>query len=172
MTPSFRGRIALMLPGVRPSIFFASAPTATTRRPPRDSSCTATTEGSLQTIPSPFTYMRVFAVPRSIARSFEKSPRMESRIIARRPALLPPAPTGRRSKVLAERSARGNGNLSAAAGLQSRRRFVSLARRPGNAPLFAQVLQLVRHQDPLQRPRPPLRRVGGGRGAGRARRRG
>ena len=30
----------------------------------------ATTEGSLSTIPSPFTYTRVLAVPRSTARSF------------------------------------------------------------------------------------------------------
>ena len=43
------------MPGVRPSIFFASAPTASTRRPPRASFCTATTDGSLQTMPSPLT---------------------------------------------------------------------------------------------------------------------
>ena len=55
MTPSFSGRMALMLPGVRPSIFFASAPTATTRRPPRESGWTATTEGSFSRMPWPFT---------------------------------------------------------------------------------------------------------------------
>ncbi len=53
MTPSFIGRMATMLPGVRPSISFASLPTASTLRPPRPSCCTATTEGSLETIPSP-----------------------------------------------------------------------------------------------------------------------
>ena len=55
MTPSFSGRIATIEPGVRPSIFFASAPIASTRRAPRESFCTATTEGSLHTMPSPFT---------------------------------------------------------------------------------------------------------------------
>ena len=57
MTPSLSGRMATMFPGVRPTIFFASAPTASTRRPPRApaSFWTATTEGSLQTMPSPFT---------------------------------------------------------------------------------------------------------------------
>ena len=54
MTPSLSGRMAMMLPGVRPSIRLASAPTASTRRPLRLSFCIATTDGSLQTIPSPF----------------------------------------------------------------------------------------------------------------------
>ncbi len=53
MTPSFIGRMATMLPGVRPSISFASLPTARTLRPPRASCCTATTEGSFETMPIP-----------------------------------------------------------------------------------------------------------------------
>ena len=53
MTPSFMGRMATMLPGVRPSISLASLPTASTLRPPRASCCTATTEGSFETMPSP-----------------------------------------------------------------------------------------------------------------------
>ena len=53
MTPSFMGRMATMLPGVRPSISFASLPTASTRRPPRASCCTATTLGSFDTMPMP-----------------------------------------------------------------------------------------------------------------------
>ncbi len=56
MTPSFIGRIAVMLPGVRPSMRLASAPTATMTLPPRfGSSCTATTDGSLSTMPRPRT---------------------------------------------------------------------------------------------------------------------
>ncbi len=52
MTPSLMGRIVWMSPGVRPSIFFASAPTARTLPVFRD---LATTEGSLQTMPLPLT---------------------------------------------------------------------------------------------------------------------
>jgi hypothetical protein len=52
MTPSLRGRIAMMLPGVFHNMRLASAPTATTRFVPRS---TATTEGSLTTIPLPLT---------------------------------------------------------------------------------------------------------------------
>ena len=56
MTPSFIGRTAVMCPGVRPSIFFASAPTATTILPPRPGSfCTDTTDGSFSTMPFDFT---------------------------------------------------------------------------------------------------------------------
>jgi hypothetical protein len=55
MTPSRRGRTARMLPGVRPSISLASRPTARTLLPPRASRWTATTEGSHETIPLPFT---------------------------------------------------------------------------------------------------------------------
>ena len=50
MTPSRRGRVAVMVAGVRPSIRRASAPTATTS-PVRSS--IATTEGSVRTIPCP-----------------------------------------------------------------------------------------------------------------------
>ena len=51
MTPSFRGRTATMLPGVRPITAFASPPTQ------RTSSVlvsTATTEGSRMMMPLPF----------------------------------------------------------------------------------------------------------------------
>ena len=51
ITPSFSGLIAIILPGVLHSIRLASAPTATTDFVPRS---TATTEGSLTTIPFPF----------------------------------------------------------------------------------------------------------------------
>ena len=51
MTPSFIGRIAWMLPGVRPIISRASSPTATIRL----SSDTATTDGSVITTPLPLT---------------------------------------------------------------------------------------------------------------------
>ena len=47
ITPSAKGRIATMSPGVFQSILLASAPTATTRPVPFS---TATTEGSLITI--------------------------------------------------------------------------------------------------------------------------
>ena len=53
ITPSFMGRMAVMLPGVRPSIFLASMPTASTFCWPLFSFCTATTDGSLTTIPFP-----------------------------------------------------------------------------------------------------------------------
>ena len=52
MTPSFSGRIAEIVPGVRPSIRLASMPTACTS-PLRES--IATTEGSLRTMPRPRT---------------------------------------------------------------------------------------------------------------------
>ena len=55
MTPSRRGGTAWMLPGVRPSISLASLPTGRTFLPPRESVWTATTEGSHETIPRPFT---------------------------------------------------------------------------------------------------------------------
>src|SRR4030043_613049 len=72
ITPSFMGLIGTMLAGVLPSILFASAPTATGFL---SSLLITTTEGSLHTIPFPLTNTRVFAVPRSIARSFENNPR-------------------------------------------------------------------------------------------------
>ena len=52
ITPSLSGRIALIVPGVRPIIRFASTPTACTS-PVRWS--IATTDGSLSTIPRPRT---------------------------------------------------------------------------------------------------------------------
>ncbi len=52
ITPSRSGRIAMMSPGVFQSMRFASTPTATTFFVPRS---TATTEGSLMTIPFPRT---------------------------------------------------------------------------------------------------------------------
>ena len=66
ITPSLRGRIAWMVPGVRPSIRLASRPTACTS-PLRAS--IATTDGSDSTMPRPRTYTSVFAVPRSTAMS-------------------------------------------------------------------------------------------------------
>ena len=69
MTPSFRGRTATMLPGVRPITALASAPTQ------RTSSLrvsTATTDGSRMMMPLPFMYTRVLAVPRSIPISFDR----------------------------------------------------------------------------------------------------
>src|SRR4029450_954849 len=68
MTPSFMGRIATMLPGVRPSISLAAFATASTRFVIL---LIATMDGSLTTMPLPFAYTSVLAVPRSIARSFE-----------------------------------------------------------------------------------------------------
>ena len=52
ITPSFSGRMALMLPGVRPSMRLASMPTAWTS-PVRWSM--ATTDGSESTMPRPRT---------------------------------------------------------------------------------------------------------------------
>src|SRR5919107_3220495 len=71
MTPSFKGRMATMLPGVRPSILLAADPTATTLSVLLSM---ATTEGSERTIPCPLTNTSVFAVPRSIATSLPNSP--------------------------------------------------------------------------------------------------
>ena len=52
MTPSFIGRMAAMLFGVRPSINFASLPTAAMLFSEPTRSCRiATTEGSSKTIP-------------------------------------------------------------------------------------------------------------------------
>ena len=66
MTPSFSGRIATMLPGVRPIIRFAWTPTATILPV---LVLSATTDGSFSAIPRLRTYTRVFAVPRSTAMS-------------------------------------------------------------------------------------------------------
>src|SRR5688572_17975517 len=84
ITPSFMGRTAMMLPGVRPNILFASVPTASTRSV---FFSTATTEGSFSTIPFPCTYTRVDAVPKSIARSFENHPK----ISLPKPTIAPPS---------------------------------------------------------------------------------
>ena len=51
--PSLIGRVAMMLPGVRPTIILASLPTASTLLT-RASVLIATTEGSRRTIPLPF----------------------------------------------------------------------------------------------------------------------
>ena len=58
ITPSFIGLIALIVPGVRPSIRFASDPTAITFLtliPPPADCRIATTEGSFKTMPFSFT---------------------------------------------------------------------------------------------------------------------
>src|ERR1700689_4374335 len=70
ITPSFMGLMATMLPGVRPSISFASFPTASTSPV---FLLIATMEGSLTTMPLPRAYTKVLAVPKSIARSLEKT---------------------------------------------------------------------------------------------------
>ena len=54
ITPSRSGRMAAMLPGVRPSIILASSPTASTCFLPRTSAM-ATTLGSASTMPRPLT---------------------------------------------------------------------------------------------------------------------
>ena len=68
MTPSLSGRIATILPGVRPSMRLASSPTASTSLVP---ALTATTDGSRKTMPWSLTLIRVFAVPRSMPISLE-----------------------------------------------------------------------------------------------------
>src|SRR6202451_4409370 len=70
MTPSFMGLMATILPGVRPSISLASLPTASTSPV---FLLMATMEGSLTTMPLPRAYTKVFAVPKSIARSLENT---------------------------------------------------------------------------------------------------
>src|ERR1700722_2794738 len=77
MTPSFIGLIATMLPGVRPSMSFASLPTASTRP---FTLLMATIDGSLTTIPFPRAYTQVLAVPRSMARSLENNDSIERRL--------------------------------------------------------------------------------------------
>ena len=74
ITPSFIGRITVMLPGVRPIICLAASPTCWITFLPfgPPSWRIATTEGSSSTMPCPRTQISVFAVPRSIARSFVK----------------------------------------------------------------------------------------------------
>src|SRR3954465_8871722 len=65
--------------GVRPTIRFASAPTARTFL---DFASIATTLGSLMTIPRSRTWTRVFAVPRSMPMSREKRPSRASSMAA------------------------------------------------------------------------------------------
>src|SRR5918995_4369855 len=77
MTPSFIGLIATMFPGFRPSMSFASLPTASMRP---FTLLMATIDGSLTTIPLPRAYTQVFAVPRSIARSLENNENKERRL--------------------------------------------------------------------------------------------
>ena len=67
MTPSFIGLMAVMLPGVRPSISFASVPTASMWPLIL---LIATIDGSDTTMPLPRAKMQVLAVPRSMARSW------------------------------------------------------------------------------------------------------
>jgi hypothetical protein len=78
ITPSLSGRMAWIVPGVRPSMRLASMPTAWTSA---ERESIATTDGSESTMPRPRTYTRVLAVPRSTAMSrppmpvrYEKKP--------------------------------------------------------------------------------------------------
>src|ERR1700722_16491011 len=77
MTPSFIGLMATTLPGVRPSMSFASRPTATTSLV---FLLMATMEGSLTTMPLPLANTSVFAVPRSMARSDDKRLKTERKL--------------------------------------------------------------------------------------------
>src|SRR2546428_455311 len=70
--------MATMLPGVRPSMSLASRPTASISPV---SLLMATIEGSLTTIPLPLANTRVLAVPRSIAKSEEKTLNKERKFI-------------------------------------------------------------------------------------------
>src|SRR4249920_3522033 len=103
------GRTAMMLPGVRPNIRFASVPTASTRSV---FFSTATTEGSLSTIPFPCTYTRVDADPRSMARSFENHPK----ISLPKPTIALPSPQTQTAHSVRQRQSTriqhlGTGNL-------------------------------------------------------------
>src|SRR5690349_23347167 len=69
--------MATMFPGVRPSISFASLPTASTSPV---FLLMATIEGSFTTMPLPLAYTNVFAVPRSMARSLENMLKSERRL--------------------------------------------------------------------------------------------
>ena len=71
ITPSLKGRIAWIFPGVLPSIVFASSPTASTVFFPF-SLIIATTDGSFRTTPLPFATTSVLAVPKSIAISCDQ----------------------------------------------------------------------------------------------------
>ena len=69
ITPSFKGRTAVIEPGALPMTSFASWPTLLTMSV-RVS--TATTDGSRMMMPFPFIKIKVFAVPKSIPKSLEK----------------------------------------------------------------------------------------------------
>ena len=78
MTPSRRGRMAMMFAGVRPTIRLASAPIARTFFV---LASIATTLGSLITMPRSRTWTSVFAVPRSMPMSREKMLRSASNMV-------------------------------------------------------------------------------------------
>ena len=63
MTPADSGRVATILPGVRPSILWASSPTASTLLVFLSMDIT---EGSFNTIPLPLIYTSTLAVPKSM----------------------------------------------------------------------------------------------------------
>src|SRR3990172_4345279 len=73
ITPSRSGRMVSMTSGVRAANDFAFWPTASTSRVPAMWR-SATTDGSSMMMPRPHTWTSVFAVPRSIAISSEKTP--------------------------------------------------------------------------------------------------
>ena len=72
------GRSASIVPGVLPSILFASAPTAQTFLLVL---YLATTLGSRNTIPRSRTNTKVLAVPRSIPMSLERNPKILPSIV-------------------------------------------------------------------------------------------
>ena len=98
ITPSFIGLMAVMLPGVRPSISFASVPTASIRPLIL---LMATMDGSETTMPRPRAKMHVLAVPRSMARSWEKRARKNANMMTRHQASAVPI---RASTIMLERS--------------------------------------------------------------------
>src|SRR5262249_32874138 len=69
ITPPRKGRMTSIVPGTRPNMRLASLPTARTRSLPFTR---LTTDGSRMTTPRPRRATRVLAVPRSIAKSFDK----------------------------------------------------------------------------------------------------
>ena len=92
MTPSFSGRMAVIEPGVLPSISLATRPTALpfcrTRLVPF---LTATTLGSFRTMPSPLTQTSVLHVPRSMPMSMLNMPSRRSKITWRSSKIRSPA---------------------------------------------------------------------------------
>src|SRR5271170_1547202 len=102
MTPSFIGLMATTLPGVRPSISFASRPTATTS--PLDL-LIATMEGSFTTMPFPAENTSVFAVPRSMARSEENKLNTDLRLY---PFLFIPPPPAKKTSPPSSRQHAGS----------------------------------------------------------------